>query len=51
MLRLIYTLDGTVGMLGTIVNKACSLTDDDFKLFSEIQSNVLNDSEETIDDL
>lgn len=46
MLRLVYNLDGTIGKLGEMVNKACALTNDDFKLYSGIQESAMNDSDE-----
>lgn len=41
--RLVFNLDGTVGQLGTKVNEATKLSNDDFVTFSQIQFSEVDD--------
>lgn len=41
--RLVVDLDGTIGLLAKKVNEMTNLPNDDFKLYSAIQFNALNE--------
>lgn len=43
--RLVFTMDGTVGDMAKRVNNTCAMSNEDFKVFSEIQF-ATNDGED-----